>query len=70
MDPRTKSAIPAGLDAEQRKVWETLLQVKAQRGTSSKATPRVVLITDLAEDYDDLLNLIGLLLLDKLGLIE
>jgi len=70
MDPRTTKAILAGLDDEQRKVWETLLQVKARREINNEAAPRVALVTDLAEDDDDLLNLIGLLLLDKLGLIE
>ena len=70
MEPRTTKAILAGLDEEQRKVWETLLQVKAHREMNSEAAPRVALVTDLAGDYDDTLNLIGLLLLDKLGLIE
>jgi len=70
MDPQTKPAIPAGLNTEERKVWEKLLQVKAQREKNNEAAPRVVIVTDLPDDIDDLLTLIELIPLDNLGLIK
>jgi hypothetical protein len=68
--PRTKPDIPTSLDAKGRKVYETLLQVIAQRITHKEASPNVVVVTDLAADLDDLLAMVELDPLHDLGLIK
>ena len=71
MKPQTKALIPPGLtSAGERKIYEILLQVVAQREMNNKAAPRVVLITDIKEDLDDLLTVIELIPLDTIGLIK
>jgi len=70
MKPQTKALIPPGLTAGERKIYEILLQVVAQREMNNKAAPRVVLITDIKEDLDDLLTVIELIPLDTIGLIK
>ncbi|KAG9240819.1 hypothetical protein BJ878DRAFT_523982 [Calycina marina] len=59
--------IPDGLSQEQIAVYETILKVVKRRGRSEG--PRVVVITDLAKDYDDLAALIILKELHRLGVI-
>jgi hypothetical protein len=68
--PRTKPEILAGLDAKGQKIYETLLQVRAQQISRKETLPNVVVITDLAAELDDLLAMVELEPLHDLGLIK
>ncbi|CAG8979620.1 hypothetical protein HYALB_00011983 [Hymenoscyphus albidus] len=63
---------PPGLTEEERGVYQTLYQVREDRKNlrSPKHVPRVVVITDIAKDYDDLVAMILLKELHRLGLIK
>jgi hypothetical protein len=65
-DPR----IPEGLTEEEIAVYTTLFEVCAQRA-NDKINPRgVLVVTDIAKDYDDLAAMILLKELHRLGLIR
>ena len=61
-------SIPDGLSPDQIRVYETLLKVVRDRGESEG--PRVVPITDLAKDYDDLAAMVVLKELHRLRVIK
>lgn len=66
----TKSPmIPDGLSLEERAQYETLLKVVAARPALGVKTPRVIVITDLAKDYDDLAAMVVLKELHRLGVV-
>jgi len=60
--------IPDGLSPDQVLVYETLIKVVKDRGDSDG--PRVVPITDLAKDYDDLAAMVVLKELHRLRVIK
>jgi hypothetical protein len=64
------TAIPQGLTTVERAHYETLIKVVKDRAAKGVKTPRVVVITDLAKDYDDLAAMIVLKELHRLGVIE
>lgn len=66
-DVRNDSEIPTGLDASEIEVYKTLLGVRERR---TKPPPDVFVITDIAKDYDDLVAMILLKELQRLGLIR
>lgn len=70
-DPR----IPTGLTEAEGKVYEDLLEVLKERQEKTKMdgrdrTPHIVTITDLAKDYDDLMAMMCLAELDRLGIVQ
>ncbi|CZT09299.1 uncharacterized protein RAG0_14097 [Rhynchosporium agropyri] len=69
------SRIPAKLTQEEGLFYEGLIQVLETRELQSKKDgidrrPHIVTITDLAKDYDDLMAMICLKELDRLGIIK
>lgn len=58
--------IPTGLSPEEQGVYKKLIGVRKRRGR--QAPPRVVVITDLGKDYDDLAAMVVLKELHRLGL--
>ncbi|KAG9238243.1 hypothetical protein BJ875DRAFT_368356 [Amylocarpus encephaloides] len=58
------------LTDQERKIYETLLKVAEARQGDVSLRPRVVVITDLAKDYDDLAAMVVLKELHRLGIIE
>ena len=60
--------IPQNLSPDEQSLYQTLIEVKKSRGIESRPTPEVVVITDLAKDYDDLSAMIILKELHRLGL--
>lgn len=64
---QASSQIPTGLNEDERGVYKTLLRV---RGLRTKPPPDVFVITDLAKDYDDLVAMVLLKELHRLGLIR
>ena len=81
-DPRTKppeeeqpyypknKTIPKGLTKAAGSIYESILQIVEQRNRSGQKPPKIVIITDLAKDFDDLLAMIALKELHRLGAIE
>jgi hypothetical protein len=63
------TSISDGLTAREREVYERLLQIVRGRELNSVQAPRVVAITDLGRDYDDLAAMIVLKELHRIGLI-
>lgn len=63
------SMIPRGLAADERSQYNTLLDVVAARSAKGTTAPRIVVITDLAKDYDDLAALLVLKELHRLGVV-
>lgn len=64
----TRAPIPEGLTPEYRAVYDTILDIVEARCEQDKV--RLVVITDLAKDFDDLLALIVLKEFHRLGVIE
>jgi hypothetical protein len=67
-DPR----IPKGLTNEEGEVYEKLIKIAEDRvsnGTGVK-TPHIITITDLAKDYDDLMAMMCLKELHRLGIVH
>lgn len=64
----TRPQIPEGLTPEYRFVYDTILDVVEGRSEQDKV--RLVVITDLAKDFDDLLALIILKEFHRMGAIE
>ncbi|KAI9050311.1 hypothetical protein LZ554_005478 [Drepanopeziza brunnea f. sp. 'monogermtubi'] len=69
------SRIPNGLTMGEGRFYEGLLQVLNKRQKDTKEdgkdrTPHIVTITDLAKDYDDLMAMMCLKELDRMGIIE
>lgn len=62
--------IPAGLGDAEREIYRTLLGTLKTRVTNGQKPPHVVVITDLAKDYDDLMAMVLLAELHRLGLVE
>ena len=62
-------AIPTRSSEADRAIYHTLLQTAATRRTNGTVAPHVVVVTDLAKDYDDLLAMTLLKELHRLGLI-
>jgi inosine-uridine nucleoside N-ribohydrolase len=70
----TRTMIPQGLSEKEISHYETLINVvKARPGPDikkPKEQPRVVVITDLAKDYDDLAAMVVLKELHRLGVVK
>ena len=66
----TGTMIPQGLSEKESSHYETLIDVVAARPGLKKKQPRVVVITDLAKDYDDLAAMVVLKELHRLGVIK
>ena len=64
-----KSEIPRGLSFEEQAVYDQLIEVVQRRRNAKKAPRNVLVITDLAKDYDDLVALTLLKEFHRLGLI-
>ena len=66
--------IPSNLTEEEKEVYRSLITVRKTRILGSQgqevAPPRVIVITDLGKDYDDLAAMVVLKELHRLGLIE
>jgi hypothetical protein len=67
-DPR----IPKGLTNEEGEVYEKLIRIAGERATSGTGvkTPHIITITDLAKDYDDLMAMMCLKELHRLGIVR
>lgn len=61
--------IPKGLASEETAVYETLIKVVEDRGKAGIKAPKIVVITDLAKDYDDLAAMVVLKELHRLGVV-
>jgi hypothetical protein len=57
-------------DKEYYPFYERLQQVVAARANTPRATPRIVVITDIEQDYDDLLAIIFLAEMHRMGAVE
>jgi hypothetical protein len=62
--------IPAGLGDAERQIYQTLLNTLKNRIVRGQKPPHLVVITDLAKDYDDLMAMVLLAELSRLGLVE
>jgi inosine-uridine nucleoside N-ribohydrolase len=62
--------IPAGLCDAEMEIYQTLLGALKSRAMRGQKPPHLVVITDLAKDYDDLLAMVLLAELHRLGLVE
>lgn len=62
--------IPTGLSKEEKSIYDTLLNTYKQREATSEKAPNIVVITDLAKDYDDLAAMVVLKELHRLGLVN
>lgn len=62
--------IPTGLRLEEEAVYEHLLEVAKERKLKSQPPPRIVVITDINKDVDDLVAMVLLKELNRLGLVE
>jgi hypothetical protein len=61
--------IPPGLPTEdERECYRRLIRVRMNRGLQGQSPPEIVVITDLAKDYDDLSAMIVLKELHRIGL--
>lgn len=68
--PTAEALIPSHLRPEEVAVYKTLLQVVAQREANGARPRPLVVITDIAKDYDDLAALTLLKELHRLRLVE
>ncbi|KAF4630716.1 hypothetical protein G7Y89_g7424 [Cudoniella acicularis] len=66
----SKPMIPDGLTLEEAAQYETLLRVVEARRADGTKPPRVVVITDLAKDYDDLAAMVVLKELHRVGCVK
>lgn len=64
------SPFPDNLTHEEQPVYKAVVKVQEERAAANIAPPKVVVITDLAKDYDDLTAMVVLKELHRLGLIE
>ena len=62
--------IPAGLCAAETEIYQTLIDALKNRAVKDQKPPHLVVITDLAKDYDDLMAMVLLAELHRLGLVE
>lgn len=62
--------IPRGLRPEENRVYELLLEVVDERNKNGQTPPNVIAITDIAKDVDDLVAVVLLKELHRLGLIS
>lgn len=69
----TNPLIPNGFTREEGQVYETLLKIVDQRaklaGDGKQRIPHIAVVTDLAKDYDDLLAMMCLKELHRLGVV-
>jgi hypothetical protein len=66
-----KLLIPEGLTHQEGLVYEKLIQIAEARKDNTKLlTPHIITITDLAKDYDDLMAMMCLKELHRLGLVH
>jgi hypothetical protein len=63
-----RSKIPKDISPEDRCYYEKLIPVLKSRKPSDK--PRIVIITDIEQDYDDLMAIIFLSEMHRLGVVE
>ncbi|RDL36116.1 uncharacterized protein BP5553_06728 [Venustampulla echinocandica] len=70
MDAFRYARIPKGLRPEENHVYELLLQVVGHRERHLEAPPKVIAITDIAKDVDDVVAVVLLKELHRLGLIH
>ncbi|KUJ13937.1 uncharacterized protein LY89DRAFT_784773 [Mollisia scopiformis] len=70
----TNQLIPYDLTREEGEVYEALLEIVEERkkhaGDGKQRIPRIVVVTDLAKDYDDLLAMMCLKELHRLGVVH
>jgi hypothetical protein len=64
------SPVPTGLDADEGSIYHTLAEVHKHRKHSRESPPNIVIITDIAKDYDDLVAMVLLKELHRLGLVK
>ena len=62
--------IPMGLEVAEIEIYQTLHDALKSRSIEDQKTPHLVVITDLAKDYDDLMAMVLLGELHRLGLVE
>lgn len=62
--------IPTGLCDAEREIYQTLLETLRDRAAKGQKPPHLLVITDLAKDYDDLMAMVLLGELHRLGLVE
>lgn len=62
--------IPAGLCDSEMEIYQTLLDALNKRIARGQKPPHIVVITDLAKDYDDLMAMVLVAELHRLGLLE
>jgi hypothetical protein len=71
--PKNKNPlIPDGLTHDEGKVYEKLMkivQTRQKNATKAQKTPQIFTITDLAKDYDDLIAMLCLKELNRLGVV-
>ncbi|CZR58756.1 uncharacterized protein PAC_08648 [Phialocephala subalpina] len=69
----TNPLIPSGFTREEGQVYETLLKIVDERakhaGDGKQRIPHIAVVTDLAKDYDDLLAMMCLKELHRLGVV-
>jgi hypothetical protein len=72
LNPSSSSilALPEGLGQEERAMYKALLRVVKGRHDNNREAPHVVVITDLAKDYDDLVAMVTLAELHRLGVVR
>lgn len=61
---------PQGLTEGERQIYNTMASVQRNRQVTGTGPPNIVIITDIAKDYDDLIAMILLKELDRLKLIK
>jgi hypothetical protein len=60
--------IPSGLSIDEKIVYQRLIELRRIRGCENQGPLEVVVITDLAKDYDDLSAMVVLKELHRIGL--
>lgn len=66
----SRPQIPKDLTEEYDRVYEAILRTVDERRRHDKGPPRLVVITDLGKDFDDLLAMIVLKELHRLGAVQ
>lgn len=62
--------LPQGLNGDEREVYNIIATVCRKRQAAGTQPPNIVVVTDLAKDYDDLAAMIVLKELHRLGLVN
>jgi len=67
--PSEAAVIPKGFTKKQGEVYSIIMDAVNERIRAGRSGPRIVVITDLAKDYDDLIAMILLKELHRLGVL-